>query len=128
MAILGAATLTLYNIRGLVRANQNGLNIIILLFGKTISERSYEYSDIKRTRCTVEKHKTKKVKYYDMVFVFWFAGGKKLRFSKRLKIRFNLEKKAPSAYYAVISGDHMMRLNDFVRKNRARVFNEKYPE
>lgn len=126
--ILGAATLILYNIKGLVRAERNGVNIRFLLFGKMISERSYEYSDIKRTSCTVEKHKTKNVKYYDMVFVFLLDGGKMLRFSKRLKIRFDLEKKDPSAYYSVISGEHMMRLNGFVSKNRARVFNEKYPE
>lgn len=127
-AILGAATLALYSIKGLVRADQNGVNIKILLFGKTLSERSYTYSDIKGTSCTVEKHKSKNVKYYDMVFVFLFAGGKKLRFSKRLKIRFNIEKKDPSAFYSAVSGENMMQLNAFVRENRTRVFHEKYPE
>lgn len=126
--ILVAHVLTLCSLKGLIRANQNGVNIRILLFGKTISEQNYEYIDIKRTDCTVEKHKFKSTVYYDMVFVLLFAGKKKLRFSKRLKIRFNLEKKDPSAFYAAISNEPMMQLNNFVGKNRARVFYEKYPE
>lgn len=128
LIILEAPVLILCSLKGLVRADQNGVNIRILLFGKTISEQNYEYIDIKRTDCTVEEHKIKYRKYYEMVFVLLFAGKKKLRFSKRLKIRYDLEKKDPSAFNADISNEPMMQLNNFVGKNRAKAFYEKYPE
>lgn len=124
--ILGAATLVLSSFKGLVRADQSGVNIRILLFGKTLSEKFYEYGDIKRVSCTVEKHNTKNLKYYDMVFVFWLAGEKELCFSKRLKIRFNLDRKDPSAYWLVTSSEPMMRLYNFVMKNKKRISDEKY--
>lgn len=127
-AILGAATLVLYNFKGLIRADLNGVNIKILLFGIPLSEHSYKYNDIKRVSCTVEKHNTRSLKYYDMIFVFWLSDGKELRFSKRLKIRFNLDKKDPSAYYAAASGEPMMQVYDFIMNNRSKVYPEKYPE
>lgn len=125
--ILGAATLVLYSFKGLVRADQSGVNIRILLFGKTLSEQSCEYGDIERVRCTVEKHNTKNLKYYEMVFVFRLADGKERCFSKRLPIRFNLEKKAPTLYCAAISGEPMMRLYDFVM-NQKKNSDQKYPQ
>ncbi len=125
-AIIGAATLVLYNFKGLVRADRSGVNIRLLLFGILLSERSYEYGDIKRVSCTVEKHNTKNLKYYDMVFVFMLAGGKELCFSKRLKIRFDLDRKAPSDYYAAISGEPMMQLYDYVATTKKRLSDEKY--
>lgn len=124
--ILGAAALILYSFKGLVRADQSGVNIRILLFGKTLSEQSYEYGDIKGASCTVEKHNTRNLKYYDMVFVFEFADGKKLCFSKRLRIRFNLDRKDPSAYSSAVSGEPMMQLYDFVMMNKKRISDEKY--
>ncbi len=160
-AIIGAAVLVIYNFKGLVRADRSGVNIKILLFGILLFERSYEYGDIKRVSCTVEKHNTKNLKYYDMVFVFMLSGGnagafshsaapqshlsigrfarrikeffkafdpKELCFSKRLKIRFDLDRTDPSGYYAAISGEPMMQLYDFVMINRKRVFDERYPQ
>ncbi len=127
-AIIGAATLVMYSFKGFVRADRSGVNIKLLLFGISISERSYEYGDIKRVSCTVEKHNSKNLKYYDMVFAFMLAGGKRLCFSKRLKIKFNLDRKDPSGYYAAISGEPMMRLYDFVMINRKRESDEKYPQ
>lgn len=124
--ILGAAVLVLYSFKGLVRADQSGVNIQILLFGKKLSEQIYEYSDVKRVNCTVEKHNTRNLKYYDMVFVFELANGKELCFSKRLKIRFNLDRKDPSAYWLVTSSEPMMRLYDFVMMNKKRISDEKY--
>lgn len=126
--ILGAATLVLYSFKGLVRADRNGVNIQILLFGKTLSENFYGYGDIQRASCTVEKHKTKNLKYYEMVFIFWLADGRKQCFSKRLKIRFNLDRKDPFLYYAATSGDPMMQLYDFVMMNKKRISDEKYPQ
>lgn len=124
--ILGAATLILHSFKGLVRADQSGVNIRILFFGKTLSEKFYEYDDIERANCTVEKHNTRNLKYYEMIFVFELAGEKKLCFSKRLRIRFNLERKNPSAYWLVTSSDPMMRLYDFVMTNKKRISDEKY--
>lgn len=124
--ILGAAALVLYSFKGLVRADQSGVNIRILLFGKTLSEKFYEYDDIKRASCTVEKHKTRNLKYYDMVFVFELAGEKKLCFSKKLRIRFNLDRKDPSAYSSAVSGEPMMQLYNFVIMNKKRISDEKY--
>lgn len=127
-AILGAATLVLYNLKGLIRADLNGVNIKILLFGKPLSEQSYEYGDIKRVSCTVKKHNTRSLKYYDMIFVFWLSDGKELCFSKRLKIRFNLDKKDPAAYYSAVSGEPMTQVYDFIMNNRSKAYSEKYPE
>lgn len=127
-ATLGAATLVLYNFKGLIRADRNGVNIKILLFGIPLSEQSYEYGDIKRVSCTVEKHNTRSLKYYDMIFVFWLPDGKELCFSKRLKIRFNLDRKKPYAYGAAVSGEPMMQTYDFIMSNKSRIFRENNPE
>lgn len=124
--ILGAAALILYSFKGLIRADQSGVYIRIILFGKTLSEKFYEYDDIERASCTVEKHNTRNLKYYEMVFVFELVGEKKLCFSKRLRIRFNLERKNPSAYLLVTSSEPMMRLYDFVMTNKKRISDEKY--
>lgn len=114
-AILGAATLIMYNVKGSVQADTNGVKIKLLIFGKLLSERDYEYDDIKNVSCTVKKHITKLFKYYDMVFVFILADGKKLRFVKRLKLKYNIERKDPTDYYSAVGSEAMFNLYSFVR-------------
>lgn len=124
--LLGAATLILYSFKGLVRADRDGVNIRILLFGKTISEKYYAYGDVQKVSCTVEVHRTKNLKYHEMVFVIRLADEKDLRFAKRLPIRFDLDRKNPSAYFLVTSSEPMERLYDFVMLNKKRISDEKY--
>lgn len=127
-AILGAATLVLYNFKGLVQADKNGLNIKISLFGKSLSEQSYKYDDIDNVSCNVEKHNTKNLKYYDMVFFLMLADGKKLHFSKRLKIKFNLDKKDFRSYQIAVASESMMQMYNFIISNKTRAYYEEHPK
>lgn len=113
-AILGAATLVMYNVKGSVQADTNGVKIKLLLFGKLLSERDYEYDDIKNVSCTVEKHRTKLFKYYNIVFVFILADGKKLCFVKRLKLKYDIERKNPDDYCSAVGSEAMFHLYSFV--------------
>lgn len=128
LTIFIAVIIVLYSLKRLVRADQNGVNIRILFFGKMISEQNYEYIDIKRVGCTVEKHKVKYMYYYEMVLTFMFSVEKKLCLYKDLKINTDLEKKDPSAFETAISNDPMMQLAKFVENNRVKAFYEKNPE
>lgn len=125
--ILGAATFALYNLKGVVQADENGVNIRKSLFGKLLSEKSYKYSDIEKADCTVKKHNTKNFKYYEMIFVLIFSDGNKLCFSKRLKIQFNLDKKHLRSYQTAVAGEPMMQMYNFIMSNRTKAYYEKHP-
>lgn len=127
-AILGAALLTLYNVKGLVQADGNGVNIRILLFGKPISEHRYEYGDIDRISCKTEKHNGRHSGYYAMVFTFKFCGGKSMRFVKKLKMRFGLDIKDPSAYRTAVEAENMSRLYIFARTGKTKKYYEDHPQ
>jgi len=94
-AILGATVLALHNLKGTVQADKSGVIIKKSVFGKKLSEKSYEYGDIEKASCTVQKHNTKNLKYYEMILILVFSDGKKLNFSKRLRIQFDLDEKTP---------------------------------
>lgn len=126
--ILGAATLILYNLKGTIQAGKNGVKIKKSLFGKLLTEQSYEYVDIEKMSCTVQKHNTKNIKYYEMLLIIVFADGKKLSFSKRLKIQFNLDIKHIRSYQSAVAGEPMMQMYNFIMNNRTRVHYEKHPQ
>lgn len=121
-AIIGASTLALYNLKGVVQADKNGITVKKSLLGKLLSEQRYEYGDIEKTDCTVQKHNTKNLKYYEMIFTLVFADGKKLSFSKRLKIQFNLDKKHPRSYQTAVADEPMMQMYNFIMNNRTRIY------
>lgn len=127
-AIVGASTLALYNIKGVVQADKNGITVKKSLFWKLLSEQHYEYGDIEKTDCTVQKHNTKNLKYYEMIFTLVFADEKKLSFSKRLKIQFNLDKKHPRSYQIAVADEPMMQMYNFIMDNRTRVYYENHPQ
>lgn len=127
-AIIGAATLALYNLKGAVQADKNGITVRRSLFGKLLSEQRYGYSDIEKTNCTVQKHNTKNLKYYEMIFTLVFADGKKFNFSKRLKIQFNLDKKHPRSYQTAVAGEPMMQMYNFIMNSRTRLYYENHPQ
>lgn len=126
--ILGAAVLAAYNIKGLVQADKDGVNIRILLFGKQISERRYEYGDIDRISCKTEKHNGRSSKYYAMVFTFVFCDGKRMRFVKKLKMKFDLDKKDPSAYCTAVGSEKMSHLYSFARNSKTQKYYEEHPQ
>lgn len=126
--ILGAAVLAVYNIKGLVQADKDGVNIRILLFGKQVSERCYEYGDIDKMSCKTEKHNSRNSRYYAMVFTFVFCGGKRMRFIKKLKIKFGLDKKDPSAYCTAVGSENMSHLYSFARNCKTKKYYEEHPQ
>ncbi|MCM1023445.1 MAG: hypothetical protein NC395_05230 [Prevotella sp.] len=127
-ALLGLGTLALANLKGTVEADTDGVNIKISLFGIRLSEKRYEYGDIKNMSCNAERHFTKLEKYHEMVLIFIFTDGKKLRFSKRLKIKFNLDRKDPRSYNIAVANEPMKRMYNFVMNQRTTEYYENNPQ
>lgn len=125
--ILGVVTVVLHSFKYEVSADENGVTIKRIIFGKVLTEQSYGYDEVGMVDCYVQKHSTKNLKYYLMVFSIGLPDGKKLSIGKRLKCKYNSARKNPADYYSAVLDEQMMQTRSYILNNKTRVHYKNHP-
>lgn len=117
--LLGAA-IFLRSVRSIVNADKSKLTVKNFALGNLVSTQSFDYDSIEAADCFVKKYAYKGKTRYSMEAVIRLEDGKKLKFTKDLKIRVNLHRRNPEQYNQLIASEPMLQLCRFVNTNKAR--------
>lgn len=115
-----AAVIILKSVKNVVNADKKKLTVKKFVCGKLVSTESFECADIESADCFVKHHMYKGNTRYTMEAVISFINGKKLKFTKELKIRVNMHKRDPQQFDRLVAAEPMLQLCEFVSVNMMR--------
>lgn len=96
-------------------ADENGVTVVTMLFGKKIKEKFIEYSDIDYTDCGVSTYGTRGGGiFYSMYFTIKKKGGSKFTVSNRLNISSSFLANEPDKYKQYIHNQPLMKISHYI--------------
>ena len=96
-------------------ADERGVTVVTMLFGKKVKEKFIEYSDIDYTDCGVSTYGTRgRGVFYSMYFVIKKKSGSKITVSNRLNISSSFLANEPDKYKQYIHNQPLMQFSHYI--------------
>lgn len=104
-----------WSFSGELVADEKGVTVVTMLFGKKIKEKFIEYSDIDYTDCGVSTYGTRGWGIsYSMYFTIKKKGGSKFTVSNRLNISSSFLANEPDKYKQYLHEQPLMKISHYI--------------
>ena len=116
IAVWAAIMLGIYwAFSGELVADENGVTVVTMLFGKKINGKFIDYSDIDYTDCGVSTYGTRGWGiFYSMYFTIKKKSGSKFTVSNRLNISSSFLANEPDKYKQYIHNQPLMKISHYI--------------